>query len=357
MADTYSSMKIFHHKEILDAIERGERTAPIYIRLKPTNICNQHCSYCTYGSGDTTQKTQNRDNIVHSNMIPWEKFKEIVRDMGKMGVKAVTLSGGGEPLTYPNILDAVKLIKSYNIDLSLISNGMLLKDELAEEFCSAKWVRISFDHPEAEGYMKIRNVSEKAFQQVCDNIRSFSKNKKSSCVLGINFVISKANYDKVYQAALFLKELGVNNVKFAALVSDKKGYHLDIKDEVIMQIHRAKIGLENDSFQIINNYESDWMDKNFTKQPFKTCYSCRMITTIAADQCVYLCHTRAYDSGAMLGSIKEQSFQEMWFSKVTNDRLNNLDPQAECRNYCAYQDRNQMMNAYFNVNYDHLNFI
>ena len=34
-----------------------------------------------------------------------------------MGVKALTFSGGGEPLTYPHILEAVRLVKEQGIDL------------------------------------------------------------------------------------------------------------------------------------------------------------------------------------------------------------------------------------------------
>ena len=95
MKNVYSSIKKFHHKEALDCIERGEIGAPFYIRLKPTNICNHHCVYCTYGSGSTEQKSENRNNIGHMDMIPREKMLEIIEDMVSMGVKAVTFSGGG----------------------------------------------------------------------------------------------------------------------------------------------------------------------------------------------------------------------------------------------------------------------
>lgn len=95
MSKQYSSMKIFHHKEILDAIERGEQTAPLYIRLKPTNLCNQHCHYCTYGNGNSNEKTWFRDEIDKRDMIPKKKIREILQDIAEIGVKAVTFSGGG----------------------------------------------------------------------------------------------------------------------------------------------------------------------------------------------------------------------------------------------------------------------
>lgn len=357
MNNPYSSLKIFHHNDALMAIERKEQRAPFYIRLKPTNICNQHCVYCTYGSGNTQQKTQNRNDIDHGDSIPWPKMQEIIADMGAMGVKAVTFSGGGEPLTYPHIVEAANLLQSYGIGLSLISNGQLLVGNVAQAFYMAKWVRISFDSPDETLYCQTRGVSPTAFRKVCDNIRAFAVHKDKDCVLGVNFVISRDNADYVYQAAEFLKGLGVNNVKFAAMIANAQGYHVDIKDKVIQQIHRAQAEVASDSFQIINNYENDWMDKNFTEQSFPVCYTCKLVTVIAADQKVYFCHTRAYDSDAVVGDLRNQSFRELWFSDETGKRLDDLRPKQDCRNFCVYEERNRLIQAYFDVDMRHVNFI
>ena len=357
MSNPYSNLKIFHHAVILDSIEQGNAVAPVYIRLKPTNICNHHCAYCTYGSGNTNQKTDNRNMIDHGDMIPWGKMQEIIGDMSEMGVKAVTLSGGGEPLTYPFITETFRLFRNKGIELSLISNGELLEGKVAEELYAAKWVRISFDSPDEKEYSMLRGLQPADFQRVVRNIESFARMKDTNCVLGVNYVVNKANYKRVYQAAEYLKFLGVDNVKYAAVVENETKYHNDIKDIVIEQIHRAQSKLMDERFQIINNYEKDWQDKNFEYQPFDACYTCRLITVIAADQKVYLCHTRAYDSDAVVGDLKDVRFKDLWFSEKTQKRLCGINPSKECRNFCAYEDRNQTIQAYFDVNLDHVNFI
>lgn len=357
MKNVYSSIKIFHHKEALDLIEKGEIGAPFYIRIKPTNLCNHHCAYCTYGSGSTLQKTENRDSINHLDMIPKEKMMELVEDMGKMGVKAVTFSGGGEPLTYPYIMETVRKVKENNIDLSLISNGQLLHGEIAEAFYDAKWIRISFDSPDGKEYARLRGVSTKAFEEVTANIAGFARHKSKNCVLGINYVISKSNYKRVYEAAKLLKALGADNIKYAAVVMNEQHYHDSIKNEVIEQIYKAKREFESESFQIINNYESDCKDKNFVVQSFPICYTCRLVTVIAADQKVYLCHTRAYDSGAVVADLRDISFFHAWYSEETRKRLTELNPQQQCRNFCVYQERNKLIQSYFDVDYNHINFI
>lgn len=357
LANPYSAIKVFHHADALDALLAQEQRAPFYIRLKPTNLCNHHCAYCTYGSGDTEEKTANRDDIKHTDMIPWLKMQEVIKDMGDMGLKAVTFSGGGEPLTYPHIKEAVQLIQDNGIELSLITNGSLLGGDIAKSFYAARWIRVSFDSPVPETYAALRGVSEFEFERVIGNIKNFAINKDDDCVLGINFVISKANYKEVYEAAKLVKKLGVDNIKFAAVVENVPQYHLSIKDEVIEQIHAAVSDFQDETFRIINNYENDWMDKNFSVQPFSTCYTCRLVTVIAADQRVYLCHTRAYDSHAIVGDLHDNSFKEMWFSEETKAKLSQLKPMIECKNFCVYQERNQLIQAYFDVDMKHVNFI
>lgn len=356
MGNPYSNLKVFRHKDYLDAIEQGDWKPPIYIRLKPTNLCNHHCAYCTYGSGGTQQKTENRDIIDHRSMIPWEKIQEIIADMIEMGVKAVTFSGGGEPLTYPRIVDAAGRLAAGGIDISLISNGELLDGKVAEAFYHAKWIRISFDSPNEEEYCALRRVKPGSFQRVVSNIKNFAINKSKDCVLGVNFVISKANYNRVYEAAALLKDLGVDNVKFAAVIDNSRNYHREIKDQVIAQIRSAVVNLSDESFRIINNYENDWMDKKFSGVSTPRCYTCRLVTVIAADQKVYLCHTQAYDSNAIVGDISNKRFKDFWFSNEAKTRIISLNPQTDCRSNCAYEMRNEAIQGYLNSNV-HVNFI
>ena len=357
MANVYSPLKIFHHKDALDALERGDLCTPFYIRLKPTNLCNHHCAYCTYGINNTNNRTYNRNKINYGDMIPWEKLREIINDMGDMGVKAVTLSGGGEPLTYPYIADAFRMLKDRGIDLSLISNGSLLAGATAEELYDAKWIRISFDSPNEEEYLNLRGLHGDAFRRVIFNIENFAQKKAKSCTLGINYVISHSNFHRVYEAAKLLKDLGVNNIKFSAVIENTPGYHREIKDRVISQIHQAEEDLSDATFSVINKYEAEWMDKQFEQRAFKICYTCRLVTVIAADQKVYFCHTRAYDSNAIVGDLSRQRFKEMWFSETTKKRILELNPEKDCKSFCVYESRNILIESYFDVDYNHINFI
>ncbi len=252
-ATPYSNLKIFAHAEELNKIGRNERVAPIYIRIKPTNYCNHKCYYCSYADNALGL----RDSVNTQDQIPWEKMQDIISDISDMGVKAVTFSGGGEPLVYPHIVDTMKMVADAGIDLSIITNGQLLKDERAEVLTKAKWVRISFDSANAETYSKVRKIPVKAFDEVCDNIRSFAKMKTNECELGVNYVINHENADQVLDMAKMVKDLGVNHIKFTARVTkDLFEYHEPIRQSVVEQIHEAE-KRNTEGCRVINKYEGD----------------------------------------------------------------------------------------------------
>lgn len=353
-ATPYSNLKIFAHAHALNDISDGKRIAPIYIRMKPTNYCNHKCYYCSYADSELGL----RNSVNRQDQIPWEKMQEIIADMSDMGVKAVTFSGGGEPLVYPYIVDAMRKILEAGIDLSIITNGQLLKEERAAVLADAKWVRISFDSADAETYAKVRKLQLGAFDEVCDNIRRFSKIKQNNCELGINFVINHENASQIYDIAKMVKELGVNHIKYTARVTkDLFVYHEPFKESAIEQIRRAKAELEEGSFRVIDKYEGDFDTALVFHRCYEKCYINRIFTVIAADSKVYFCHDKAYVKEGVVGDLKEQSFKELWYSEETAKRYWEFDPQKECDHHCVYDDRNELLNSFYSLDRKHINFI
>ena len=96
----YSKMKILKHPRKLEALEDKRVTEPIHVRIKPTNKCNHNCNYCSY---QNSYGQLGKDMRV-ADEIPLDKMNEIINDCAEMGVKAITFSGGGEPLLYKGIM-------------------------------------------------------------------------------------------------------------------------------------------------------------------------------------------------------------------------------------------------------------
>lgn len=355
-ASPYSNLKIFHHGDLLRSIEKGERVAPIYIRIKPTNVCNQNCYYCHYKNSYLEL-----NDYSPKDFIPREKMLEIVDDMREMGVKAVTFSGGGEPLVYPYITETMQKVLDSGIDLSIISNGTLLQGEKAEVLAHAKWVRLSIDSSRKELYAKVRSVSESMFEQLCRNIESFAKIKDWNCELGVNYVVGRENYPYVYEMAELMKSLGVNHVKFApAINSETEAYHAPFKEQVMRELQRAS-ELSDKNFRIVDLYTTDFkrVDSGIRifDRAYETCYIKEMVCVIAANSKVYYCHDKAYLGNGEIGDLSGQRFKDLWFSDETTQKFRNFSAKRICKEHCVYDDRNIMLNNFFGMNKNHVNFL
>lgn len=353
----YGGLKIvWHHEKLRDLLE-GKITAPVYIRMKPTNKCNHNCSFCSYDplTGDTSVRDEMKNR---KDEIPREKMLEILSDFKGMGVKAVTYSGGGEPLIYPYIEEAFEKTLEYEIDLSIITNGQKLDGKKAELLAQSKWVRISSDASDAETFTAIRKVPLSYFHELKNNIENFAKIKNKNCELGINFVVHKINHKQVYTSARYFKELGVNHIKITPMwISNFTEYHKDTKDSVIEQIEKAKSELGDNNFVVYDTYKNDFSHSSTNKREYAKCYIMQINPVIGANSKVYLCHDKAYAKDGCLGSIKDISFKELWFSEQSTRIFREFNPKVGCQHHCANDSKNLAIKGILESYGEHINFI
>lgn len=121
-------VKIVSDNDIVNSV-RSHRIKPIHIQLNPTNRCPLHCSFCS---------CKNREK---GEELTYCKAYDILSRFSTLGTKAVTITGGGDPLAHPDINQIIELCNSLKIDVGLVTNAVLL-DRL--KFNSPlKWCRIS----------------------------------------------------------------------------------------------------------------------------------------------------------------------------------------------------------------------
>lgn len=355
----YSDLKILHFQSKLVDLARGTLSAPLHVRIKPTNRCNHNCYYCCYRNKNLhlNQLFDERDKI------PPDRMKEIIFDLRKMGVGAVTFSGGGEPLVYPYIKGAIKDLLDSRIKVALLTNGSLLKGEVAQILSRyAAWVRISMDAADAKTYAKIRGVELGEFDKVCDNIYNFAKKKRRRCQLGVNFIVTKDNYKDIYKFLKIMKKLGVDHVKISEAVlytdrgKNKKHYHRML-GLIKRQIKKGVSELSDSRFSIIDKVDNFVTKVDCYQKCYDRCYFVQCLTVIGADLNVYFCQDKAYTRIGTLGSLKGRSFKNLWFSKESKDRLIKLNPIKHCKHHCTQHTKNIMLLDYFGLDKKHLSFI
>jgi len=110
--EAYTAADTFPLKVLLNDVIVDGRIKPYHIQLYPTNLCNLNCSFCSCAN-------RNKKDVLSLNTIKTIFDKAVI-----CGCKAVTISGGGEPLLHPNINEIIKYIGSLGISVGLVTNGL-----------------------------------------------------------------------------------------------------------------------------------------------------------------------------------------------------------------------------------------
>ncbi|MBF0319219.1 MAG: radical SAM protein [Nitrospirae bacterium] len=352
----YTKLKVFHFKEKLDSLpkETGRTLPPLHVRLKPTNVCNHNCRYCAYRSDNL----QLGKDMVKSDFIPEEKMMEILSDFEAMGIQAVTLSGGGEPLYYPYIIKTIRRLSSTKIKFATLTNGARLTGEIAELFAHhGTWLRISMDGWDDESYTMYRGVKAGEFTNIMKNIGDFKK-LNGSCYLGISLIVDERNAGHISDMIRNLKNAGADSVKISPCIisndsEENNSYHKPFFEKVKGAVAMAIEELSGDNYEIFDSYHE--LDSKFKKN-YTWCPYLQILCVIGADSNVYSCQDKAYnlDEG-LLGSLKDMSFKEFW--SANRDCFYKINPSVHCNHHCVANDKNKMVLEYLDADKGHLGFV
>ncbi len=351
----YSHLKFVNFPDRIAALQAGKLAAPVHVRIKPINRCNHNCWYCAYRKNNL----QLGQDMSEQDVLPEAKMFEIADDLSQMGVRAVTFSGGGEPLLYKKLPELIELLDKGGIRVAALTNGTALSGRNAEAFARhGTWVRISIDAWDDASYALARGIKDNEFTRVVDNIRDFAA-RKSRCLLGISIIVTKDNYRHLSGMISLFKSLGVNHVSLSGVVIDNDGrannaYHAPFYEEVTKSILDCQKRLSSDDFRIVNYYHEieERFDKAYTFCPFQ-----QFQTVIGADATVYTCHDKAYTAKGVLGSIKDRSFKDFWFSDECREKLWAINPSLDCRHHCVAHKRNLILTEILSLDQDHTCFV
>ena len=93
-------------------------TSPIVIDIDPITLCNLSCPHCI-SSSLLNQKSFSRDKLI-----------ELSNDFIELKIKAVIITGGGEPLLNKYISEFICKLFTNNIAVGLVTNGICIDNYL-----------------------------------------------------------------------------------------------------------------------------------------------------------------------------------------------------------------------------------
>jgi len=153
---------------------------PKLVLLDATNRCNMNCPICVANLGA----------MGFDFNPPIEYFDKIFKAMSKYDPKPRIQFFGGEPTVRNDLVDIIKLAKSYRLPARVVTNGIRLANE---EYCkellaTGTHLLFAFDGRHPDIYKKMRG-NPRALElklKALDNVRKHRKSKITVlCTLGI----------------------------------------------------------------------------------------------------------------------------------------------------------------------------
>ena len=357
MPDSYSTAKIVHHPELLERMKKREQGYPIQVHLMPQNICNQNCSFCAY----RLENYKNSEMFDDSEAIPLATMLQVLDDAKEMSVKAFEVTGGGEPLLYKHREVMFEKMIEYGFDIALVTNGTALTEKLARLIgAHLTWVRVSVDAGSAETYSSIREVDKSHYYKALRAIgllRAYCT--KEGVAVGAGYVVNNENYNEIFEGVKILKEAGAMNVRISSAYTSAgvDYYKRGVVKEASYLANKAKDELEDKDFTVYNLFDERMMNLHSKVQNYSYCGTKEILCVIGGDENVYTCCSLAFNANGLIGSIKNQSFKELWDSLGKQRFFDRHDPRKQCQVPCLYEQRNKFMLYAMEENPSHINFI
>lgn len=363
----YSSGKVFHHRDKIDQLKAGEQTVPLQVHLIISDLCNQDCSFCAYRmSGYTTNElfkvVHPESGEVNNNpnrKIPYEKCLEILDDCAEMGVKAIQITGGGEPSVHPDHTKIYQAVLDRGMELALVSNGVIFKPETIPLLLQSTWARFSVDAGNPESYTRIRNVSAKHHERMWNNVTELAAEKKrtgSNVTIGMGFVVTDDNWSEVGQFAELAKKAGVDNIRISAVFQpDNEKYFDQFFDKAAELCRKTKEKYEDENFIVFNNFGERYADLAQAAPDYSFCGYQELVTYIGGDLNVYRCCVTAYNQQGMVGSLAGQRFKDLWNSEQKKKNFSCFD--AKSCDRCMFNNKNKTILYAIDSDPQHINFV
>ena len=132
---------------------------PLLIIFDSTRLCNQRCPMCNI-------------HKEHSEHLSLAELENIAASLHKFGAGYVFIQGG-EPLIRKDIIQIVDIFIRHSIKPTVITNGVLLTRELAEQIAQRHCnLAISIDSLDAERYAYLRGSDD--LERVLRNVETIS---------------------------------------------------------------------------------------------------------------------------------------------------------------------------------------
>lgn len=180
-------------------------SAPLEVHFSVTNACSLHCAHCYMASGE-------RD----TGEMSAQAFRKAVDMLAGIGVFHMAL-GGGEALERPDFFELASYVRDRGIVPNLTTNGILMTKETAAKCQIFGQVNVSLDVAD------ILKGTSQGHVAPAGGVRAVDLLLKAGIKVGLNFVVTRQNFDQLTGVISYAGERGLTDVEFLRLKPTGRG--------------------------------------------------------------------------------------------------------------------------------------
>ena len=294
-----------------------QKPFPTKIKFYLTDYCSRQCVYCFAGAKKI--KSDSKLNVFLSK----ERFKDIIIEADKIGVKNIEISGG-DPFILDDIDDYLSIMIKYFHNPWATSTKTYVSKDRARELkeIGLKEIQISidtFDYSNGDKMMGSINSTKELIESI-DNLLS------NGIKVNTKAVITSINIRDIPDMVKAQMEMGIKEIRLGTyylsgnkkanyLIADKES-RLWLDNKMKPLIEKAK----NDNILLEYTCYDDEEVEDLDIRPF--CGGFTEAMSVRYDGGVVFCDSLNHLDEFVAGNLKEQSIMEVWNSKKLKDFSN-----------------------------------
>lgn len=204
---------------------KNDGLAPIPLRyfFELTYRCNLQCPYCYVGNDRKKDElsTQEWQSVI--DQIPFYSFVTLV---------------GGEPLIRSDFIDILMATsKKVKGKLNVVSNGILINDEIIDAFIKSKMMLLSVS---LDGYGKNHDINrnkEGIFDKITSNFEKMNSRPKRP-MIDIKTIVLENNLDDLVKLYKYCDEMNFNFLSISFLRNNNLKQNSVLFDEFVPEFNK-----------------------------------------------------------------------------------------------------------------------
>jgi len=285
-----------------------------------TNECQVDCQYCY----------MHKTHVSRNELLPWERFREVLCEARDKGLIGLYLSGG-DVMCYPHIFDLLDLMEELEFPPIGFPTKAYISPENAARLAQYRVidrVQLSIDStvPEIADFL-VRSPG--FYERTMKSIKNLQD--AGTRIIGVKAVITPYNLPTIPKYYRDMKALGIQEIITATYCKsgfrhkEKLFNHADDYVWLDRQLEKLKKEFPGENFIYQNGAPQETMpcseDRAKSWKERARCTAGRDNITICANGKVVACEQMPEREEDYLGDVNVQSLEEIWNSKEMDEYL------------------------------------